>query len=427
MTTKSKDFSTNESGGSQTFAPEFRLALACAHWPLRAQDETEIRCLVREPLNWEWFRRIIERNQIFPLVYRNLRNSLGNEAAAETLGGLRNPALRHLDLLHHNMKQAAELLRVTESVRNAGFETLALKGLTLSAVAYGNIAMRTSGDIDLLVSAPHVFDVERVLISLGYQRLEPRAKLTPRRLKHYLRYYKHFGYFLEAKGVSLELHWRLFHNLPLLKQADAGFPPTISVAIGNGVVRTLSRSELFLYLCVHGAIHGWAIMKWIADIGALLSIMTREELDHVTALASERGLTAELRAALILVDLFLAVERPTFAPPREADPVVKRIVEMAQRLLTDKDYCLEIQRVPRLKMFLYDLRMRSSWRYRLEDIRRALVFPADWDLVDLPDALFPLYAVVRPVSWLLRHLLQPSRRPTADHSSRFHPVPSKQR
>lgn len=401
MTVLNNSKNTDQYDGRRKFAAEFRLALACARWPLREQDRVEICRLASEPFNWEWFKRIIERNQILPLAYNNLRDTLPGECGTEIVRALRGLVLGHA---RHSMSQAAELVRVTESVRSAGIETVALKGVSLSVLAYGNLAMRSSGDIDLLVSAAHVFDVERVLVGLGYTRFEPRAELTPKRLKHYLRYYKHFSYFSEVNAVPLELHWRLFDNIPLLKEADGKGPPTIPVTVASAVVSTLSRDELFLYLCVHGAIHGWPILKWLADIGALLSAMTAEDLGHVAALASERGLMTELRAALILVDLFLAVERPDVDLPREADPAVKQIVEMARRLLTAKGYCLEIQRLPRLRMFLYDLRLRSSWRYRSEKIRRAFFFPDDWDLIDLPDAFFPLYAAIRPVSWLLRHL-----------------------
>lgn len=382
------------------FPLEFRLALACARWPLREREVAEIRGLASQPLDWDWFKKIVERNQIVPLAYHNLRGTLSDVYHGKILKSFRDSALAQT---RNAMSQAAELVRVSESVRSAGLEMTSLKGLALSVVAYGNLTMRSAGDIDLLVPPAQVLEVERVLLGLGYKRFEPGAKLTPRRMKHYLRYYKNFTY-LSEKGPPLELHWRLFLNTPMLKGEEIRFPPTMPVTVGPGVVATLDRNELFLYLCAHGAIHGWPILKWIADIGALLSVMTAEDLADIAVQADEQGLMAELRSALILVDLFLAIERPMVELQSEKpDRTVERIVDMAQRLLTAKNYCLEIHRLPRFGMFFYDLRLRSTWRYRSEDIRRALVLPDDWELIDLPDALFPLYAVVRPVSWLMRH------------------------
>lgn len=394
------------------FAAEFRLALACARWPLSASDRIEIHGLAEEPLNWNWFQRIVERNQILPLVYTNLREVLTDNSRVMDLRGIREIALGQMG---NSMSQAAELARLAESGRRAGIDVVAIKGVALSALAYGNFALRSAGDIDLLVAPDRISDFEHLLKGMGYARIEPRAELTPKRLRHYLRYFKHFTY--ASKNTVLELHWRLFHNTTLSAKAESVFPPTIPVTIGRSEVLTLSRNELFLYLCAHGSIHGWPILKWLADVGALLNVMTVEELGEIATLASERGLMAELRATLSLVDLFLAIDRPRIELPCDTDPVVEGIVAMAQRLLTTKNYCLEMTNLPSFGMFFYDLRLRSSLRYRTEDLRRSIILPEDWEWIDLPDALFSLYAVVRPVSWLLRHLPGRFRKHASENDS----------
>ena len=47
---------------------------------------------------------------------------------------------------------------------------------------------------------------------LGYARFEPRARLTPRRLRSYLAHQKDFSYEHPSAGVVIDLHWRLFRN-----------------------------------------------------------------------------------------------------------------------------------------------------------------------------------------------------------------------
>jgi hypothetical protein len=411
-------FNSSRSIGVRQFAPEFQLALACAHWPLSASNKEEICRLANEPLNWEWFKRIVGRNQILSLAYHNLCDSLPRDCFHQILEALRGEAII---CTRQSLSQASELARISESIRGAGIEVVALKGVSLSVLAYGNLALRSPGDIDLLVSEGSVFEAERILQGLGYSRFDPSAELTPKRLRHYIRYHKHFTYVSETKAAPVELHWRLFDNIPLLKEADAILPTTVSVQVGSSLVLTLSLSELFLFLCVHGAVHGWPILKWLADIGALLRTMTEDDISDVAELAQRRGVMAELRAALTLLDLFLGVEAFSVVLSPEASPVAERIVKMGQRLLTAQDHCLEIHRLPRLAMFLYDLRLRSSWRYRSEDIRRALVHPPDWDRLNLPDFLFPLYLAVRPVSWVLRHPPRLSGRRSATVTQPAHP------
>lgn len=184
---------------TRKFQLEFRLALASARWPLSEGDVSEIRDLATQPLDWDWFKRIVERNQIIPLVYHNLRNSLSDLQQVEILKSLRDSALGQT---RYGMSQAAELVRVSENVKRAGLEMVVLKGLALSVVAFGNLTMRSHGDIDLLVRPEQVLQFEQVLLGLGYKRFEPGATLTPRRLNYYLRYYKHFTY-LSEKGMPL--------------------------------------------------------------------------------------------------------------------------------------------------------------------------------------------------------------------------------
>jgi hypothetical protein len=52
----------------------------------------------------------------------------------------------------------------------------------------------------------------------------------------------------------------------------------------------------------------------------------------------------------------------------------------------------------------YRLSLKSDRRYRLRQVSRELVSPADWGTVALPDRLFFLYPLVRPIGWLIRRL-----------------------
>jgi len=402
---------------NREFSKEFQLALVCARWPLSAADKEEIRTRAKPGLDWNQCFRIFDRNQMIPLAYRNLCDASADLVGTERLETLKQ---RVLALTSQSLSQAAELYRIAEHARKAGVNIIALKGVILSILAYGGIALRSPGDIDLLTEADKVLELEAILSKLGYIRYEPKASLTPRRLKHYLKYYKHFAYVSESKAIALEVHWRLFHNNhltePVLEPSK-----TIQVPVGAGMVSTLSRSELFLYLCVHGTIHGWPVLKWLADIGALLRAMTEDDLRAIVSLAAERGLTSQLRATMLLVDSFIAVDHPAIEFPQTNDAVVRRIVSMARRLLTANDYCLAIEDFPRFGMFMYDIGIGPSWRYRGEDILRAMFFPDDWETLDLPDSLFPLYAVVRPVSWMMRQL---SRVPRRLLGANHRPLPS---
>jgi hypothetical protein len=55
---------------------------------------------------------------------------------------------------------------------------------------------------------------------------------------------------------------------------------------------------------------------------------------------------------------------------------------------------------------LYRLMLKPGWRYRISQIMHEGFSAADFVTVRLPDALFFLYPLVRPVGWLVRRWRQ---------------------
>jgi hypothetical protein len=51
----------------------------------------------------------------------------------------------------------------------------------------------------------------------------------------------------------------------------------------------------------------------------------------------------------------------------------------------------------------YELGLRRGFAYRAEILRRVLLRPRVWQRFDLPDAMFPFYALLSPVEWLFFH------------------------
>jgi hypothetical protein len=382
------------------FAPEFRLVLACVHWPLRPQDSEEIRHLTSQPIDWQWFERILNIHQVLPLAYRSLRAAAPKSIPPELAARLHNDVMLGA---HRSLSQAAELVRLVKQFEDRGIEVTALKGVPLSILAYKNPAMRECFDLDLLISPAGVFEAERILLESGYRRISPKARLTPKRWKYHLKYYKDFTYYSEVQGFAVEVHYRLFKSALLPLQSEDEALSTARIPLASSTVTALCGDDLFLYLCVHGAIHAWVILKWLADLGALLSAMTDEDLKRMIARSLRIGAAAELSAALILLHRFLGIDRRSADLPGEADPFVHRIVSFSNLSLTRNDYCQGIEKRPGFGMFLYTLGLRPSWSYRRRCLADNVVYPKDWELIDLPDALFPLYLGLRPFSWLMRH------------------------
>ena len=46
--------------------------------------------------------------------------------------------------------------------------------------------------------------------------------------------------------------------------------------------------------------------------------------------------------------------------------------------------------------------LKAEWRYWRHQALREFITPADWHAVRLPDRLFWLFPLVRPIGWLVR-------------------------
>src|SRR5262249_6455235 len=147
-----------------------------------------------------------------------------------------------------------------------------IKGAVLSTIAFGDPALRASRDVDVLVAPTQLREADRLILDAGYRRFAPDFELTPRQHTLYERFRCQFGYHSEPSGLVLELHWRLTSNARLFSLDEATlWERSRRVRLGGGDFRTLPAEDLFLYLCVHGGMHVWFRLKWLADIAALLS------------------------------------------------------------------------------------------------------------------------------------------------------------
>ena len=78
--------------------------------------------------------------------------------------------------LYRNMVLTGELTSVLTAFRNRGVEVITLKGTTLAEILYGNPALRTVSDMDLLVHPADIPLSASILRELGYKKLDSRSQ-----------------------------------------------------------------------------------------------------------------------------------------------------------------------------------------------------------------------------------------------------------
>jgi Uncharacterised nucleotidyltransferase len=176
---------------------------------------------------------------------------------AEIAQALRAEALA---LTQRNLLIAAEVLRLQRRFEEAGIPITFVKGVSLSLLAHGDLSLKDSIDIDVLIAPAWVEAAKLVLDRAGYAPIEPLLALTHRQFEVLMRYSKECGFVQQEKHLVVELHWKLSYN-PLLMQNIGPHSPVQSVKIAQTQIHTFCFEELFIYLCVHGAQHDWQRLK----------------------------------------------------------------------------------------------------------------------------------------------------------------------
>jgi len=292
-------------GRGVTITPEFELLSACSAWPVSMATKIRVaEAFSRPGLNWDQFVALTERHRVTALAHNALKqnSASSNEAIMAPLQRLaRQEALKELTL-------AGELVRISKAIQAAGIEVILLKGVSIALLGFKRLGLRTNRDIDILVDTSQLEDCDRVLTGIGYTRLEPAGPLSPAALKQWTTLHKDMVYRSREADAIVEVHWRLFDNPHLLPKLDVG--PMPRLAYGGGQLQVLPTSLNVIYLCLHGMQHAWSRMKWLADLGAVLSTLSQIEIAQVYEEASKLGLRAPVGASLALCSEVLASPIP---------------------------------------------------------------------------------------------------------------------
>jgi hypothetical protein len=394
--------------GGTVYSREFDLVLACLRWPQEAVDGDRIRTLAHGPIRWSHLLEIVDHHKVLPLFSRNLDTFAPGYMPDERAAALR---ARSVANAHICLRRTAHLVALHRLFREQQIDLRIFKGIPLAITAFRDPSLRDAGDIDLLVAEKDIFKAAEILQNQGYVRFEPQARLTPRRLRSYLAHQKDFSYEHPATGMVIDLHWRLFRNSFLPANARLEEVGEDWIHLGSERIPTLPPLRLLLYLCVHGALDGWLRLKWLADIGALLQTMTPEQLTSAATAAAEQQALPQFSAAILLCHDLLGYDLPGYDRQRLPDGCLDRndrrvahILRFGKRLLTSNQYRPIRERIASRQWFLNEFRLHSSLRYRWNLIERSLFRPRIWQTFDLPDALFPLYALLSPFESLGFHL-----------------------
>ena len=236
-------------------------------WPPSDRRTEAIRAAAAGPLDWPRFLRVARRHQVIGLVHDGLTRARP-DVPPEIV---REIGAQAATLVRENLAMAAEALRLQRLFDDADLPVLFVKGAALAVLAFGNLGLRAGQDIDLLVPYETLPAATALILRAGYRRFDPPPDISDAQLRLVMPLRKDLGFVHQATGLRIELHWRLFLNPHAMAEASIMAASRVVPLAGAAGLRTLGEEDLFAYLCMHGALHWWNRLKWLADVNALLA------------------------------------------------------------------------------------------------------------------------------------------------------------
>ena len=133
--------------------PGVELLLSCARTRLDNQGVERIEALVREELDWAYLVELAGKHGVMPLLYWNLHTVCPQAVHKDILDLLKRSFHENA---RRNLFLSGELLELLKLLEGEGIPAIPFKGPVLADFVYGNLALRSIWDLDLLV---HKHDV----------------------------------------------------------------------------------------------------------------------------------------------------------------------------------------------------------------------------------------------------------------------------
>jgi Uncharacterised nucleotidyltransferase len=374
---------------------EARLLLATAT-TLREEPRIALARSLAAGADFDLLARLARRHAVTPLVYRFLADTCVDILPEASLAAIRTN-YQLIVLLNRHL--ASELVRLTNLLNDAGVATLSMKGPMLAEIAYGSIEGRQFVDLDLLL---HRGDLPRASEVLSAERY---TSMLTRRERAGDPYFQEFEDFFSGPGGvgGIDLHWQLTPRaFPFAPDEGSVWRRAITIDLMDAKIGVPDHIDHFIYLCAHGAKHGWHSLSNVCDVAELLR--ARREIDFGEAL--DRAVRCGARR-IVLTGLCLARTLIDAPLPDDVEALIRAnreviaLSSLAARALfrrpPDKEPVVEPWAIPFRSI------ETSSARARYVVGRLLAPTMGDYQMLPLPRALFSLYWLMRPFRMTLQY------------------------
>lgn len=233
---------------------------------LKSDDNGYVQKYLKDEHNkvdWKLFLDLTLHHRVYPLlasILKEYNDNLIPHSVVQTVNGFYKRNIFKMLQLSGEMEQFAKVFNAN------GIKAIFLKGPFLGNEVYGDVSLRTCGDLDLLIPIEDLDNMHKILEIHGFIKDDYiMSVLEDWKWRHH-----HVTYFHPSKNIKLEIHWRLNPGPgkePRFSELWERKRKSIST---NSSIYLLGREDLFLFLVSHGARHGWSRLRWLIDIQRMI-------------------------------------------------------------------------------------------------------------------------------------------------------------
>ena len=252
--------------------------------------------------------------------------------------------------------------------------SLLVKGPLISLLAYGDPAVRSYVDLDLLVRHDRVLAATQRMMEMGFESDVPLNAIEAGKIPG--------EYLFKRPGTAqiVELHTeRTFRYYPRPMRLEDLFARQRRVPMDGREVPALSLEDEFVLNSIHGAKHFWERLQWVADIAAIVARHPELDWKKARQAAADVGAERMLRVALQLAETVLGQSLPAeMADEVREDATARKLCGQVQVWLPYAGYA-----PPALKeRALFRIRMRGGGLAGAAYLLRLSLSPTEEDWVE---------------------------------------------
>ncbi len=269
---------------------------------LSEKQVVEIIKLINQNPNWKTVSEFAAKHGVASLFYKHFRNQRINEQIpVEVLQFLQKKYFQTLQkntIIYHEFDKIIDLFKVNN------IEVIALKGIALAEIIYGDIALRPMSDIDLLTHESDLSKIMELLKTIGFERLIPRTEFIGT-----INVENEIG-FINKNNILVEIHQSLVSEHHVFEyKIDDFWLNTFEVKIGKNIIPIFTPEYMLFHLCAHLYGHSFDPkfrIGWLFDITNVIAKYSNSiNWSLLENLAKQKGMEKPIFETLCFVKNYI--------------------------------------------------------------------------------------------------------------------------